>query len=209
MEDTQFWFLFLITVLAFNISPGPDVLFIVTKTIAHGRKIGFASSLGVCVGAFFHVIAAALGLSAILMSSAIAFTVIKYIGVFYLFFLAIKSFRGSGSALDLDTEHKEETFAGAFRQGILIDILNPKVAIFFMAFLPQFVREGHGEVSFQLLYLGLIILGISLIIEFFYILLAGTIAKKLIQKPSIKLTIERFVGGVFVILGIKLALSSS
>ncbi len=205
----EYWIVFFLSVIVFNISPGPDVLYILSKTIAHGKKIGFASSLGVCVGAFVHVFAAALGLSAILMTSPVAFKIVQYLGVVYLLFLAYKSFKNSSLDLaETEGEKSDCSFWGAFRQGVLIDILNPKVAIFFIAFLPQFIREGHGSTSFQFTYLGLIIILVSLIVEFFYIMLAATLAKKIKESPTFKQRADKCIGGVFIALGIKLALAS-
>jgi len=210
MEDFNYWLLFLTTALALNIAPGPDVVYILTKTIAHGKKIGMASSLGVCSGALFHVAAASIGLSAILVTSSLAFTVVKVIGVAYLLYLAYQSFKSAGTRLNIsaDSDHSQETFWGAFRQGVLIDILNPKVAIFFMAFLPQFVREGHGSVPLQLMLLGFLVILVAIVVEFSYVLLASVLTEKINSDPKYSIWLERLVGTVFVALGIKLAVTA-
>ncbi len=210
MSDLSFWFLFFSTALALNIAPGPDLLYILTKTIANGRKVGVASALGVCTGALFHVFAAAVGLSAILVSSALAFTVVKFVGVAYLLYLAWDSFKSAGTSLQVsaDGQPKESAWA-AFRQGVLVDILNPKVAIFFMAFLPQFVREGQGAVPLQLVYLGLLVIAVAVVVEVSYVLLASKLTNKVRSSKRLSVWLDRTVGAVFVALGIKLAVSSS
>ena len=211
MADLNYWLLFLSTAIALNIAPGPDVIYILTKTIANGRKIGFASSLGVCTGALFHVFAAAIGLSAILVTSSLAFTVVKFIGVGYLLYLAYQSFNSAGTRLNINSKQarKKETFWGAFKQGVLIDILNPKVAIFFMAFLPQFVRVGHGSVPMQLLVLGILIILIAIVVEFAYVLLASVLTNKINNSRTFSRWLDWLVGTIFVALGIRLAITSN
>lgn len=210
MIDYNFWFLFISVAIALNVAPGPDVVYILTKTISGGKKIGIASSLGVCTGALFHVVISAIGLSAILYTSAVAFTIVKYIGVTYLLYLAYQAFRSSGLLIEKSEKHKStETAWEAFKQGVLIDILNPKVAIFFMAFLPQFVREGHGSTPFQLIMLGGIIILIAIVIEALYVLLADKIANKFREDTRYSIWLDRVVGTVFVGLGAKLALSTN
>ena len=210
MIDYNFWFLFISVAIALNIAPGPDVVYILTKTITGGKRIGIASSLGVCTGALFHVVISAIGLSAILYTSAVAFSIVKYIGAVYLLYLAYQAFRSSGLLIENNENQKsKETMWGAFKQGVLIDILNPKVAIFFMAFLPQFVREGHGSTSFQLLILGVIIIILAIFIELVYVLLADSIASKLRDDRRYSMWMDRVVGVVFVGLGLKLAFSTN
>jgi len=174
MESSSYWILFLSAAVAINIAPGPDLLYIISKTIAQGRKIGFASSLGVSSGALVHVFAAALGLSAILATSAIAFSIVKYFGAAYLVYLGIKSLMSKGTTFD-SADEKEEEFTPwqAFRQGVLVDVLNPKVAIFFMAFLPQFIRPEMGSTSAQLIGLGILVILIAIVIEFAIVLTAA------------------------------------
>jgi RhtB (resistance to homoserine/threonine) family protein len=210
VSDLNFWLLFFSTALALNIAPGPDLLYILTKTIANGKRVGIASALGVCTGALFHVALASLGLSAILVSSAIAFSIVKYIGVGYLLYLAYQSFRSTGTSLNItsDGEPKESAWK-AFKQGVLVDILNPKVAIFFMAFLPQFIRDGYGTAPIQLLYLGLLVIAVAVVVEVTYVLLAFRLTKKIRSSKRVSVLLDRVVGTVFVALGLKLAVSTS
>jgi len=209
MSDLSFWVLFFSAALALNIAPGPDLLYILTKTIANGRKVGVAASMGVCTGALFHVFAAAVGLSAILVSSALAFTVVKFVGVAYLLYLAWDAFKSAGTSLQVSAEGQpKETPWAAFRQGVLVDILNPKVAIFFMAFLPQFIREDAGSVPLQLVYLGLLVIAVAMVVETAYVLLAAKLTNKVRSSKRLSVWLDRTVGTIFVALGIKLAVSS-
>ena len=133
MDSTSHWILFFSAALAINLSPGPDMIYILSKTIARGRKIGMASSLGVCTGGLVHALAAALGLSAILATSATAFTVVKYIGAAYLIYLGVKALVSKDSSFQLrEGGTAAVTPWRAYKQGILVDILNPKVAVFFI-----------------------------------------------------------------------------
>lgn len=210
MSDFNFWLLFLSTALALNIAPGPDLLYILTKTIANGKRVGIASALGVCTGALFHVAFASLGLSAILVSSSLAFTIVKYVGVGYLLYLAYQSFRSAGTSLNITPNEALKVSAWkAYKQGVLVDILNPKVAIFFMAFLPQFIRDGQGTVPMQLLYLGLLVVAVAVIVEVIYVLLASKLTAKVRSSKRISVLLDKIVGTVFVVLGLKLAVSSS
>jgi len=214
VSDFSFWVLFLTTAIALNIAPGPDLLYILTKTIRSGKKVGLASALGVCSGALFHVFAASIGLSAILVSSALVFSVVKYVGAAYLLYLAYQAFKSSGFELNVDVQVKEkerekETAFQAFKEGVLIDILNPKVAIFFMAFLPQFVRDDAGPVSFQLLYLGLMVIAIAIVVEAAYVLVADKISNRVRNSQRFSIWLDRTVGVIYAGLGIKLATSTN
>lgn len=214
MSDFSFWVLFLTTAIALNIAPGPDLLYILTKTIRSGKKVGLASALGVCSGALFHVFAASIGLSAILVSSALVFSVVKYVGAAYLLYLAYQAFKSSGFELNVDDQVKEkekekETAFQAFKEGVLIDILNPKVAIFFMAFLPQFVRDDAGPVSFQLLYLGLMVIAVAIVVEAAYVLVADKISNRVRNSQRFSIWLDRTVGVIYAGLGIKLATSTN
>ncbi|WP_283129842.1 LysE family translocator [Enterovibrio norvegicus] len=209
MSDFNFWLLFLASAFALNVAPGPDLLYILTKTIRNGKKVGLASALGVCTGALFHVFAAAFGLSMILASSALAFSLVKYIGAAYLFYLAYQALQSSGFELIVESSNQRETAFESFKQGVIIDILNPKVAIFFMAFLPQFVRENSGPVSFQLIYLGLLVIAVAIVVETAYVLVADKISERIRSSKRLSIWLDRAVGAMFVTLGIKLALSKN
>lgn len=156
-----------------------------------------------------HVTAAAVGLSAILVSSALAFSVVKYAGAAYLLYLAYKAFRSGGFTLDMAGLKVPEISAfQAFKQGVLIDIFNPKAAIFFMAFLPQFVRPDAGPVPLQLFGLGMLVIAVAFIVEGTYALLADRLASRLRKSRRFSLWLDRTIGVIFASIGIKLALSS-
>jgi len=123
-------------------------------------------------------------------------------------YLAYQSFKSSGTKFDIEKKQTNDTFWKVFRQGVLIDILNPKVAIFFMVFLPQFVREGHGSVPFQFVYLGIIIILVAIVVEGIFIFFASKISIKFRQNKKYSIWLDRTVGAMFVGLGIKLATSS-
>ena len=206
--DFSFWFVFLSAAVLLTLSPGPDLLYILSRTITHGRRIGIASSLGVCSGAFFHVVAAALGISAILATSAMAFTIVKYIGAVYLIYLGYKAFKSAGSNFQISSPNVSQvSFWSAFKQGMLIDVLNPKVAVFFMAFLPQFIRPAEGSITFQLIFLGLIVILVGLILEFFLIVLVERTTKFFRDSNAIGVWLDRALGTILVGLGVRLALT--
>ena len=206
MESSSYWALFLSAAIAINITPGPDMIYILSRTIAQGRKIGIASSFGVCSGALVHIFAAAFGLSAILATSAMAFSIIKYVGAAYLVYLGIQALRSKGVSFEIPVEKQvQSTFWTAFRQGALIDILNPKVAIFFMAFLPQFVRPELGHTSAQILILGFLVNLVGVVIEFFLILTAAQTTIFFRNNSHFSTLINRVLGSLFIGLGIRLA----
>ncbi len=210
MPPSSYWLLFLSAAFAINISPGPDIVYIVSKTITQGRKIGFASSLGVSAGALFHVFAAALGLSAILATSAIAFSIVKYAGAAYLLYLGIKSFFSNGTTFEkAEKSGSISTPWQAFRQGVMIDILNPKVAIFFMAFLPQFIRPGHGSTPLQIIGLGALVVLMAIPIEFTIVLTASKTTTFFRQNRRFSVWLDRVLGTVLVGLAVRLALTES
>ena len=207
MESSSYWLLFLSAAIAINITPGPDMIYILSRTIAQGRKIGIASSFGVCSGALVHIIAAAFGLSAILATSAMAFGVVKYVGAAYLIYLGIQALKSKRISFDIPVKkHTQSTFWKAFRQGALIDILNPKVAIFFMAFLPQFVRPELGHAPAQILILGFLVNLVGMVIEFFLVLTAAQTTNFFRNNSQFSTLLDRVSGSMLIGLGIRLAL---
>lgn len=206
MYDPQHWLLFFSAAVAINVSPGPDVVYIVSNTVAHGRRTGFASSLGVCAGALVHVLAAAFGISAILVTSASAFTLVKWAGAGYLVYLGLRTLASAGQAFVLKADEAPDlSFFVAFRRGMLIDILNPKVAIFFMAFLPQFVDPALGFIPAQLVLLGVLVVAVAIVVEAGYVLGSSSLTASLRGNPRIGRWLDRILGGVLIGLGVKLA----
>jgi threonine/homoserine/homoserine lactone efflux protein len=200
--------LFITAALVLLLTPGPAVLYIIARSIDQGRRAGLVSVLGLTLGTFFHVIAAALGLSAILVSSALAFDVVKYLGAAYLIYLGIQKLRAKEVPAEI-TEVKKASLKDIFTQGVVVNILNPKTALFFFAFMPQFVDRSRGLESTQMLFLGVLFVSMALITDGSYALLAGTAGGWLKQNRSFLRAQRYFAGTVYIGLGITAALASS
>jgi len=200
---------FLVAALLLNLSPGPDIALIVGHTLKNGRRAGLTAMLGIWLGAFAHVVFAVVGLSAILMTSATAFTVLKYVGAAYLVWLGIQAIRGAaGASQALASKNPVETsLVRIFRQGFLIDLLNPKVAVFFLAFLPQFVVVGAGPVSLQLFAHGGLIIVVAALIEPPLVLIGDRMARNLRQNTRLLGWLDRGLGAILIALGVRLAVA--
>lgn len=199
---------FLIAGIILNITPGADTMYILGRSIAQGKKAGVLSALGIITGALFHVIFATLGLSIILAKSALAFQIVKYVGAAYLIYLGIKMLLSKQSGnFELSTSNQETNYKKIYVSGILTNILNPKVALFFLAFLPQFINPNYENTSLSFLLLGITFLATGtiwcLLLAFFSARLSTSIRKNY----KVKTWLDRITGGVFIALGIKLALS--
>ena len=201
------WATFFTAAVLLNISPGPDMAFILGQTAKRGIQSGFSAMFGIWAGAFIHVIFAALGLSAILASSAVAFSTIKWIGAGYLIWLGIQSLRSKGTRMSVNGQVSPKGLMPIFRQGVLVSVLNPKVAVFFLAFLPQFVEAGAGPVSAQFFLHGSLIIFVAAFVEPPLILVGGKLTGYLNNNTRISRWMDRGLGALFVGLGIKLASS--
>jgi threonine/homoserine/homoserine lactone efflux protein len=198
--------LFCSAALALLLLPGPTVLYIVTRSIDQGRRAGLVSVLGTHVGSLVHVAGAALGLSALLVSSAVAFSAVKYVGATYLIWLGVRRWRAGDRDAAL-TPHRSLTTPQLFRQGFVVQVLNPKTAIFFLAFLPQFVHGDRGPVSVQVLVLGVVFITIGLMSDSAYALAASSIGSALRRSDRARRA-ERYVSsGVYVGLGVTTAVA--
>ncbi len=155
MFDTTSFALFFVASWALILTPGPDMVYVLTRGMAHGRRAGLISALGVTVGILVHTLLAAFGLAVILQTSLVAFLLVKYVGAAYLIYLGVKALKDTGS-LVLQTDHPALRVRVLFWQGVLSNVTNPKVALFFLAFLPQFVRREAGLVPLQMLMYGLL-----------------------------------------------------
>lgn len=194
--------------LALLLAPGPAVLYIVARSVDQGRTAGIVSVLGIGVGSLVHVTAAAVGLSAIIVSSALAFMVVKYLGAIYLIYLAIMTFRSETKTI-VTTESEPKSHFKIFRQGIIVNVLNPKTALFFFAFLPQFVDPTHGSVTFQILMLGMIFTIMAILTDGTYAIVSGTLSGWLKQNQSF-MKVQKYVSGsIYLFLGMTTALSGS
>ena len=199
---------FVLAAVALLITPGPAVLYIVARSVEQGRWAGLVSALGVHVGTLVHVAAAALGLSALLVSSALAFDIVKYLGALYLIYLGIRRLFTSDAAAAASAA-APRSLRRLFAQGIVVNILNPKTALFFLAFLPQFADPSRGQLGLQILGLGLIFVGLGVVSDGLYAVLAGTAGGWLKQGGRF-LRVERYVtGGVFVGLGLTAAFAGT
>ncbi len=200
------WTTFLAAVMLLELSPGADMAFMLGQTVRNGRKAGFAALFGSLVATYFHVAMTAIGLSAVIATSAVAFTIIKWVGVMYLIWLGIQAFKSSKGAQTEEVTQSSST-KSVFVQGMLICAFNPKVAIFFLAFLPQFVVEGAGPISLQLLLHGTLIVVIGLFLQTPLILMGSRIASSLRENQNLRSWMDRCLGALFFTLGIRLALS--
>ena len=197
--------LFLAAGILLNLTPGPDTAYILGRSIAQGREAGIASALGICVGSIFHTCAAALGFSAILATSALAFVAIKLLGGAYLIFLGIKMLLDRRKHLSLPTNFRRRTTAAAFRQGVFTNILNPKVALFFLAFLPQFIDPASNMKVWAFLSLGLTFVATGTIWCLVLAWFASVFSERLRGNETIEQWLNRAAGALFVFLGLRLA----
>src|SRR6267378_1182091 len=197
--------LFLAAGILLNLTPGPDTAYILGRSIAQGREAGIASALGICVGSIFHSCAAALGLSAILATSAVAFAAIKLLGAAYLIFLGIKMLLDRRRQLSLPSNFRRRTTIAAFRQGVFTNVLNPKVALFFLAFLPQFIDPASNMKVFAFLMLGLTFVMTGTIWCLILAWFASAFSERLRTHETIEQWLNRAAGALFVFLGLRLA----
>jgi threonine/homoserine/homoserine lactone efflux protein len=172
-DSTSLW-LFSLAALALLAIPGPAVLYIVVQSAEQGRRVGLASVAGVHLGTLVHVTAAAAGLSAIIVASALAFSVVKYAGAAYLIFLGVRRLLARDDRVEVERER--DSLQRAFARGAMVNVLNPKTAIFFLAFLPQFVDADRGAVWSQAVFLGLLFVALGFVSDSLYALAAGSAA---------------------------------
>jgi len=208
MIETSQLFFFMGAALALLLIPGPAVLYITARSASQGRVAGLVSVLAIETANFMQAVAAALGLSAILLSSALAFDVVKYLGAAYLIYLGIRKLLASDNGAE-DEAVKQESLARIYWQGFAVNILNPKTALFFFAFLPQFVDPAKGNVTGQNLLLGAIFVGMAIITDSMYAILASSLAGKLNGNKRFQNGQRYFAGLVYIGLGITTALTGS
>jgi threonine/homoserine/homoserine lactone efflux protein len=191
------------------LSPGPAVLYIVARSVEQGRIAGLASVCGITTGTLVHVLAAALGLSALLASSALAFAIVKYAGAGYLIYIGVRRILSRLDTPVAQAKQPARSLGRVYRDGFVVNLLNPKTALFFLAFLPQFVDPSRGEVVFQIAFLGLLFALMGLASDGLYALAAGT-AGRWVKRNSHFLRWDRYVtGGVFIGLGVTAAFAGN
>ncbi len=199
--------LFIISGLLLNILPGPDSLLIMTRSATQGWRAGVAATMGICSGVMVHVLAAAVGLSAILATSATAFTVVKYIGAAYIIYMAIGLLRSKrADAVDAPAV-APLPYRKIFAQGVLTNILNPKIALFFLAFVPQFIDAAAPNKALAFIVLGVIFNVNGMLWCVGLSLFTAMASARLKVSPAAALWLKRVTGCLFIWLGIKLALS--
>lgn len=206
IETTQIYF-FILAALALLLVPGPAVLYITARSASQGRTAGLVSVLAIETANFIQAVAAALGLSAILLSSALAFDVVKYLGAGYLVYLGIRKLFFSENREQ--EEIQQESLSRIYWQGFIINLLNPKTALFFFAFLPQFIDPSRGDVVTQNLLLGAIFVGLAIITDSLYALVVSSFADKLRGNQRFQTGGRYFAGLVYVGLGITTALTGT
>ncbi|SFS70383.1 LysE family translocator [Marininema halotolerans] len=195
---------FLGVAILLTIMPGPDNLFVIAQSISHGKKAGVTIALGLCSGVIVHTLAAALGISAILYSSAFAFQVIKYAGAAYLLYLAWQAWREPSGAF-ITGEAPALQSGALFRRGILMNVLNPKVSLFFLALLPQFVTPGTPDAPLHMIILGLVFMIQAIIIFSGFALFAGSLRKWLLNRPQAGVVVKVGKVMLYAVLGLRLA----
>src|SRR5882757_9336364 len=204
MIDSHHFLLFLAAALVLAITPGPGIFYVLARTLAGGRREGIESSLGTFFGGLFHVFAAALGVSAILAASAMAFHTVKYAGAAYLVWLGIRMIRARNAEMPAQTAAPAQ---GSFRQGILTEALNPKTALFFLSFIPQFIAPERGHIFLQFATLGILSVTLNTAADLLVVSLATPLERKLKSSPTFRAR-QRTASGLGMIgLGAYVALS--
>ena len=183
MPDPSAFSLFLVAAVTLAITPGPGIFYVLARSIKGGRREGYASAAGTAVGGLFHVVAAALGVSALLAASATAFALVKYAGAAYLVYLGIRAITANDQPVELDDSAARRETRKAFLQGITTEMLNPKTALFFLAFIPQFVNP-QGAVVLEFILLGSISVFLNTSVDLVVATLAGSVGQQILAKQD-------------------------
>jgi threonine/homoserine/homoserine lactone efflux protein len=208
MPDVRNIQLFVIAAIALAVTPGPAVLYVVTRSITQGRTAGVVSCFGVTLGGFVHVLAAALGVSAALATSVLAFTLVKYAGAAYLVWLGVRAFMKKPQIARIE-QSEPRSLLRIFRDGVVVNILNPKTALFFLAFIPQFVTPSRGDIPLQCAFLGGLFVLIAFCTDVTWSLVASGAGAWLRGHPRFVVS-ERYVAGsVYLTLGLTAAFSGN
>jgi threonine/homoserine/homoserine lactone efflux protein len=197
---------FAAAVVVFAVVPGPAVFYIVTRSVSQGRRAGVVSAASIASGTFVHVVAATVGLSALLASSAAAFSIVKYAGAAYLIYLGVKALR-SRPAEAAGPDVAGQSLWQVFREGWVVAVLNPKTALFFLAFLPQFVDPARGPVALQLMVLGVLLVVIAAASDTSYALLTGSASAWLRSRAQLLRRGRLVTGGAYITLGVVAAVA--
>ena len=200
--------LFLIASALLAIAPGPDIVYVLTRGIAQGRRAGFAAALGFATGVIFHTALAALGIAALIRSSEVAFSLVRYAGAAYLVYLGIRALM-SRSAFQLGKDGSLIAVWAVYRQSVIGNVLNPKVTLFFLSFLPQFINVNAGHIELQMVLLGALFMMQTVLIFGAIAFFSGAIGDRLRTNSSIANRLNAFAGVVFIALGIRVAWPTS
>jgi threonine/homoserine/homoserine lactone efflux protein len=203
MFDLETIIMFATASLLLALAPGPDNIFVLTQSIVHGRKAGIIITLGLCTGLLFHTAIVALGIAAIFKTSLAAFNILKFIGASYLLYLSWKAFT-SKESIKQKNEPAELKTAHLYRTGIIMNVTNPKVSIFFLAFLPQFTNVNNGSITIQIIMLGFIFIICAFIVFSIISQISGAIGKQLYRSDKISRVLNKVAGTVFTALALKL-----
>lgn len=198
--------IFLAASVALALAPGPDNIFVLTQSALHGRKAGILVTLGLCTGLLVHTAAVSLGVAAIFQTSALAFNILKIAGAIYLLYLALQAFRAGAAKLD-EAGKANLVWQKLYSRGIIMNITNPKVAIFFLAFLPQFADPSRGSITIQMLMFGALFIGSTFLIFGTVAWFAGFLGEWLKGSAKAQIIINRIAGTVFTGLALRLAVS--
>ncbi len=190
-----------------GLSPGPDNIFVLTQSALRGPAAGLIVTVGLCTGLVGHTTAVALGVAAIFQASTLAFTALKLVGAAYLLFLAWQAFRASAAGFSAEGQGDQGGLGGwrLYRRGIIMNVTNPKVSIFFLAFLPQFADPARGSLALQMMLLGMVFIVATLIVFGGVALLAGSLGQRLMRSAKAQRIINRIAGTVLIALALKLA----
>jgi threonine/homoserine/homoserine lactone efflux protein len=187
------------------IAPGPDIIYVLTRGVAQGPRAGIAAALGFAAGCIFHTVLAAVGIAALIRSSELAFDLVRYAGAAYLVWIGIQALRHR-SAFSVEAASDQKALATIFKQSVIGNMLNPKVTLFFLAFLPQFVNTPAGNVGWQMALLGVVFMGVTVVVFGAVAIFSGWIGDWVRRKPVIGERLNVFAGITFIALGIRVAL---
>lgn len=197
---------FLAVSVLLTLAPGPDILFVIAQSISNGRKAGIATAMGLTTGLIAHTSAAALGITAILYNSAFAFQLVKYAGALYLLYLAYQALKEGANPLTTSAPEKKSALR-LYRTGILMNVLNPKVSLFFLAFLPQFITPGSGNEALQMMILGIVFMVQTIILFSAVAIFAGIFGQKILGRTSLGKYVQYGKAILYAVIGIRIALA--
>ena len=197
--------LFLAASALLAIAPGPDIVYVLTRGIAQGPRAGIAAAFGFATGCIFHTVLAAVGIAALIRSSELAFDLVRYAGAAYLVWIGVQALRHRAS-FSIEGSKDARALSAIYRQSVIGNVLNPKVTLFFLAFLPQFVNAEAGHVGWQMALLGAVFMGVTIVVFGAVVIFAGWIGAWIRRKPAIGERLNVFAGITFIALGIRVAL---